>query len=1011
MLAEPAGWRVEAGPAVLEGGAVRLPGGEPRERRLALDVEVPRGSEVSVVLLRFETRPEPGERDPGIPRPADTEALLRCDGVILQGLDRNHTDVRLPPGRHTLTLDVWMGREDRERTLRVRVIEKPAGLEEFLAEARTLLDLALVVMDEAATREVLATVESAIANAPADLAGAAADLARERARLAATHPPADVRVHLIGNSHLDVAWLWTTEETRGKMARTTATVLRLMEELPDFRFLQTQPQLYAWLEEDHPELFEQVRRRVAEGRWEALGAMWVEPDCNIPGGEALVRQILYGQRYWRERFGRDTDVLWLPDTFGYAWALPQLVAKSGLRHFVTMKLTWNDTNRFPHGHFDWEGVDGTRVRCTLPQTLDRRPTPKEIARAWEAYPSKEVAPALLFPYGYGDGGGGPVREDVLVARALGEAPAFPRCGLTSMSDALERIRAEADTRARERGVPVPVWRGELYLEMHRGTLTTHARMKAENRRAELALRDGEIWSSLAAIHAHSTYPAAALDEAWRKVLLNQFHDIVPGSSIPEVYPDAHRRYAEATDTAMGAADRARRALLQPSGPSRGARAAATASPFAFTLVSSVPWATREWVELSVPAELPFHLVDRSGDVVPHQVVSTDDAGVRIGLEATLPPMGAASLRVVAGEAETPEALTADVRRLEGGRLRVALDERGRMRSLFAGGREWLAAPANELQTFVDEPAHWEAWEVDPADERTRRDVFTLEDVEVASAGPLRAALRLRHVSSGGSVLEQEVSVYRRIPRVDIASRVDWRERRTLLKAAFPLAVHATEATYEIQFGAIARPTHRNTSWDAARYEVCGHRWADLSEGNGGVSLLNDGRYGHDALGGTLRLSLLRNAIAPDPREPMRAGPAADREPRFTDTGEHRFRYALYPHPGDWRRGTVRQAWSFNVPPTVLAGVEGELEGWGGGRGVVIETLKRAEDGKGWILRVWEAHGARRRARMRLPFDAADAEAVDLMERPSDEEAPALEGRTLRFSLGAYEVRSFRITSA
>lgn len=1033
-------WRVLEGPAAvetLEGlSTVRLPWTSPLERRIAAEVAVPAPAAGGDVVIRF--RVEEDRPAPEVPRPAAAEALVLVDGTPWQALDVNHLDLRVPVGRRELELRLWMGRDGGERRLSARILELPAGLERLLAEARVARDLAGAAGDTPLRHALEAALDDALPAAPTvdrshgsaglDLAGfdcvAAADrLAGRRRALAAEQPPSARVVHLVGNSHLDVAWLWTTDETRQKMARTTAGMLRLMEELPDFRFLQTQPQLYAWLERDHPDLFERLRERVAEGRWEIMGGMWVEPDCNIPSGESLVRQILHGQAYWRSRFGRESDVLWLPDTFGYAWALPQIMAKSGLTHFVTQKLTWNDTNRFPHGHFDWEGVDGTRVRCTLPQTLVGRALPADIAKAWEGYPSEEVVPSLLFPFGHGDGGGGPVREDVLAARALEEAPGMGACRFGSAAEALREIRARADARADDSGRPVPVWRGELYLEMHRGTLTTHARMKALNRRAEAALRDAEVWSARAAIEVGAMWPADALREAWERVLLNQFHDIVPGSSIPEVYPDAARRYEAAIDTAETCASAALDRLAAAATASGGAKSSAAggtssaaapasgASAFAFTVASTHPWGITEWVELSVPVDGAFHLVDAGGEVVAHQLLGEDDGGRRVGLEARLPALGAAAFRVVRGAAPAPEPLIADDGSLESPRFRLELDARGRLTALHdaAAGRQWLAGPGNALQTFADEPSRWEAWEIEAGYENMPLDAFRFEGAEVRDVGPLRAVLRLRHTSDGGSVIEQDVVIYRSIPRVDFLTRVDWRERRTLLKAAFPLAVRTEEATYEIQFGAIARGTGRDTSWEAARFEVCGHRWGDLSDGAGGVSLLNDGRYGHDARGSTLRLSLLRNAIAPDPREPMRAGPPPEGEPSFTDTGEHRLRYALFPHTGDWRSGTVAQALSFNAPPRVLPGRLAPLAPWRvEPEGVVIETLKGAEDGDGWILRVWEAHGKPADARVAPPFAVREARAVDLMERPSSEEPPALSAGALRFHLRPFEVRTFRL---
>ncbi|RMH56316.1 MAG: alpha-mannosidase [Bacteroidetes bacterium] len=952
----------------------------------------------------------------------NAEGLLYVDGQPWQGLDENHPAVHLTPsgepGR-TFRLDVMLytGRHRRPTSLSGALVSPDEAIQAYRHDLRAVLGAVrtrpsadtLSIRLRQSLRASLDRIDFHTRQGTVDVTEAARRLRQHLHDLRRRHGTPDVDVYLVGNAHIDVAWLWTLAETRHKMARTTATALRLMERYPAFRFAQSQAQLYAFLKEDVPDLFEQVRARVAEGRWEIVGAMWVEPDCNVTGGESLIRQILHGQRFWREHFGCESDVLWLPDTFGYAWALPQIARKSGLRHFVTQKLSWSETNPFPHSHFDWIGVDGSRLRTTFAQAYWVRVTPEDIAALYDRTPSKDTVPALLYPYGYGDGGGGPVPEDVELATRLQEMPGFPRCHLTRAHEALEAIRTTADAVRDTFRHPIPSWQGELYLEFHRGTLTTHARVKRANRTSERRLRAAEIWATLAAVHAGAAYPADALDAAWKHVLLNQFHDILPGTSIPPVYDEAHRRYEEVRHTTTRIIDDALAARCRPAGPDT------------FTVFNALGWSVTDWVTCSlpvdaVPADGPFHLVDGDGRPVPHQILHRDADGLHVGLEVTVPALGATVLHVRPGPGPAYPPLAGDGLRLDNGLFRLTFDEAGHLTSLYdhARDREWLRRPGNLFQTFDDRPNNWEAWDLNDWYERTPLDLFRCERLEITERGPVRTVLRLVFTSPHGSRIEQDVILYRTLPRIDFLAQVDWQEERTLLKVAFPLAVHSTRATYEIQFGAIERPTTRNTSWEAARFEVCGHSWTDLSEGHAGMSLLNDSIYGHDIHDGVMRLTLLRNPSFPDPRRPHPSFLFPDQEIRFTDHGRHLFRYALYPHDGDWRSGTVAQAHAFNQPLHVVSGAVPDCRNAAdvSPAAVVLETLKRAEDGRGWILRVYEAHGGRHRARVRLPFAIEQAEAVDLMERLASEEGPVtLHDGTLGFDLAPYEIRTFRVWPA
>ncbi len=967
----------------------------------------------------------------------DAESMVYVDGHPWQGLDENRDHIVLAEsgeaGRaYRIDVMLFSSRDRLRKALTAEFARVDLAVERYRFDLRAILGVVRALSGPAAgdptqgrvsqgdgglaaarLRQALVASTNALdfhsAYGSVDVAEAARVLHDQVAAVRERIPPTDIDVHLVGNSHIDVAWLWTLAETRAKMGRTTATALRYLDELPSYRFVQSQPQLYEFLRQDFPDLFARVQERVAEGRWEIIGASWLEPDCNITGGESLVRQILHGQRFWQEHFGRTSTVMWLPDTFGYAWALPQILAKSGIDTFVTQKLTWNNENTFPYGHFEWEGVDGTRVRCTFPQVYVALVTPETIDRFYRRVPETETVEGLLFLYGYGDGGGGPIREDVEIGERLKNVPGFPRCEFSTARGALSALRDEADEIARRTGRDVPVWKGELYLESHRGTLTTHGRVKKGNRDCELRLREAEIWASLAAAQTDYAYPADALDAAWKHVLLNQFHDIVPGTSIEPVYDGVAARYAETLATADQTIADALAALLGDGDQ--------------VTVVNSLGHTVTDWVEADAP-DGDVHVLDAGGAVVPSQRTH----GGRVGFEATVPALGSSTYTVHPGAAPPTTSplpggegqgegiadLVATDRSLGSGRFRVTFGDDGTIASLWdaALDREWLSGPGNVFQTFDDRPNQWEAWDVNDWYAEKPLDLFSLRSSDPVEAGPVRAVVRQVWATPAGSTIRQDVVVYRTVPRVDFDTSVDWRERRVLLKVAFPVAVHSAHAAYEIQFGTIERPTSRNTSWERSRFEVAAHKWTDLSEGGGGVSLLNDSKYGHDVRDDVMRITLLRNPVFPDPRLPWEEYQLEGREDEvvFTDTGAHRIRYAVAPHAGDWRQGTVHQARAFNTPLRVTRGASAAASGAISIDGVKLEALKQADDGDGFVLRVYESHGARGSAHVRLPFAVGEVEAVDLMERPCDEPV-TLDDGAVSFLVLPFEIRTFRVRPA
>ena len=783
-----------------------------------------------------------------------------------------------------------------------------------------------------------------------EAAAARAVLAPELAR---RNGDAGLRVAAVGHAHMDLAWLWPVRETIRKGARTFATALHLMDRYPEYVFGASQPQLYQWVKDAYPALYARVKRRIAEGRWEVQGAMWVEPDTNIPGGEALVRQIFYGKQFFRDEFGVEVDSLWLPDVFGYTGALPQLLRKSGIPYFMTQKLSWNLVNKFPHQTFWWEGIDGSRVLAhMLPEETYNSPaTPASLHKAEHNYRDSAVSGDCLLLFGIGDGGGGPGEDHLERLRRVADLQGLCPVAQEPTPAFFWRLAAHGDRYA--------TWRGELYLERHQGTLTTQGRSKRANREAELLLREVELAAARACLAGRGyAYPQAALDRLWKEVLLYQFHDILPGSSITRVYDESLARY--------GAIQGELEALLREA-DAADVNDTDGGSP-ALRVANSLSWPRQEWV--------------RAGA-----------AWRRVRVEA----MGRATLLEKAPGEAAGEALTAEPRLLENGRLRVEFAADGSLASIRdkEAGREVLA-PGGQGNAFHLHDDDGDAWDFPIDFQKIPSARAVLVSSEAAVDGP-EAVVRQVYEVGAGSRLEQEIVLVAGSPLLRFRTRVEWRESRRMLRVRFPVAVRAAEALCGIQFGAIARPLDDNTSWSAAVHEIAAHKWIDLSEPGYGVALLNDGKYGHRAKGGVLDLNLLRSPVSPDPA---------------ADQGRHEFSYALYPHRDDPHRAEVaRRAYEFNVPLRILpcaAGREEVSPAWlrVGAPSVVVEAVKRGKDGAGTVVRLYEGSGARVRCRIDFGFPVGSAALLDLME---DQAEPlACSGNGVEVEFGPFEIHTVRV---
>lgn len=787
----------------------------------------------------------------------------------------------------------------------------------------------------------------------------------------------------LGHAHLDTAWLWPLEITRKKMAHTTANQLRLMERYPEYVYVHSQASQYEWLEKEYPALFQEVREAVQRGQWEPVGSMWVEADCNLTGGESLVRQFLYGRKYFRERLGMETHDMFLPDVFGYSAALPQILDQFHIKYFLTQKISWNQVNKFPHNTFWWQGIDGTRVWSHFPpaDTYIGDCTPKQILESVRKHKDHARSDQSLYLFGWGDGGGGPTERHIEFLRRAKVASGLPEIQFGKR--AIDFYR-EARSKSRD----LPVWAGELYLEIHRGTFTSQANNKLNNRECEFLMRDAE-W--LACFAPEIPYPASELESAWKLVLLNQFHDIIPGSSVREVYEDSDRDYAKVRNIGENIVFQSLREIANRFDTSGMARPCAL-----FHNSTVVSQASLQWPQGAAPQSLVTE-----DDVYPVQLV--EEFGERkIIFQTPHAALGAVCVGDLTDQ-QTPSRhrLKASNRRLENAELSIRFDANGNITSIqsLEDGSEFIkpGSLANVFQLLDDKPLFWSAWDVDVYAFETAQDLLKSESFEVVERGPVRVAVEVVRKFSK-STIRQRISLGP-TPGIRFDTEVDWHEEDKFLKVAFPLNLNVSSAACEIQFGHVERATHKNTSWDLARFEVPAQKWVDLSEADHGVALINVGKYGHDFDGSVVRLSLLRSPKAPDP---------------LCDMGTHRFTYVLLPHFGGLNHGgVVHASYAVNSPVRVLP-----LEPTGGYRGsippfiscddrnLVIETIKRAEDGEGMIVRLYECHNARGRAELYCAHPPSSASLCDLEENEI-EELEIIDG-AVAFRYEPFKILTFRL---
>ena len=941
------------------------------------------------------------------------QALLYANGEALQGFDSNHTRTRLldcaQGGEHyEMLLNLYAGGRDYEGKIgtRLRLLSVDDEVEKLYWHLRTPLEVAnLKEPDELARIHLLQTLNEAVSLVSFHLPYGEDFLESVREATAYLEKELygkremEATVSAVGHTHIDVAWLWRLRQTRDKTSRSFATVLKLMEEYPDYRFMSSQAQLYEFIRQEHPAIFARIRESVRQGRWEPEGGMWVEADTNLSSGESLVRQFLVGKRFFRNAFGADCKILWLPDVFGYSAALPQIMKQCGINYFMTTKISWNEYDKLPYDTFLWRGIDGSEVLTHFISTMDTVKeekdwittyngdlNPSQVIGCWQRYQQKDLNRDVLFAFGHGDGGGGPTHGMLERGRRMHMGiEGCPKVEFQFARDYFDRLQKDIAGRKR-----LPRWVGELYFEHHRGTLTAQASAKRWNRRSEFLYHDLETLESLVNLDHLSSYPSAALLEGWKVILLNQFHDILPGSSIREVYEDSQKQYEDLHRTGGRMLEKALQQASRRVGLARDS----------LLLFNTLGFSRREVAEMQRPQHTGFLLRDpQSGAVLPWQ--KTFDGKI-IFTSPEVPAKGYCAISVEAGEQRQTTPLTATLREMHTPFLDITFDEAMQIASLIdrRTGRSVApqGEPLNRLIVYEDRPFEHRAWNVQAYYTEKSWVLSDVSHAEVLECGPVRAVVLVERKFLH-SVIRQYITAYAELDRIDIRNEIDWDDSYLLLKADFPVDVNAVKATFDIQFGNIERVTHENTLWDFAQFESCAHKWADLSDNSFGLAVLNDCKYGYSAKDAHIALTLLRSANDPQPKQ---------------ECTHHTFTYSLYPHAGPAAISrVVQEGYSLNCPLYTMFS-NAQKGAWPerfslacvDADNIILETVKRAEDSDALILRLYETWNRATDCSIRFGRLMEMAAQCDMMEE--NEALLQVEGNRLRLHFRPFQIKPLKV---
>lgn len=979
------------------------------------EVEIPRHMDGKCVYLEVTTGRE-GRWDATNP-----QFLLYINGEIKQGLDVNHTQVLMAKKaeygkQYSIMLSAFTGEQNYDLKLGIKLIEIDEITESFYFDVQVPFE-AIQLIDKSALEyiegiQVLNDTLNRI-----DLRDPYSYKYYESLKCAKEYLQAEFfdklcgdkksTVYCVGHTHIDIAWKWTLEVTRDKVVRSFSTVLELMDRYPEFRFMSSQAQLYQYVKEEAPSVYKRIQEKVKEGRWEVEGAMFVEADCNLCSGESLVRQILFGKRFFQKEFAQDNKILWLPDVFGYSAALPQIMNKSGLAYFMTTKISWNDTNKMPMDTFYWEGIDGSQVLSHFIPTQEHPKSkkkksknyekdyyttyngkidPAHIKGGWERYSQKNINREVLNAFGFGDGGGGPTREMLEYFRRLEKGlPDCPTVKMSSAKEFFEELKANVKDNKH-----LPKWVGELYLEYHRGTYTSMARNKKMNRRGEYLCQNIELWNSMDMLLNQSCYPQSEINQLWEILLRNQFHDILPGSSIKEVYDDSDREYQQLFDLGGKLFQLALNKIAEE----------VDAKKNSLIVFNANSYTESECTKFFLEENKIVTGLLRQGRVVPVQRITKNEY---IFEAEDIPSKGYTTMQISDkehGEVNHGIRVTKEV--LENDFYEIHLNEKGQIQSLFDkdANRELIQAGRvmNRFVAYEDRPHNFDAWDINDYYTEKSWEVNQLISLKVVEEGPVRGGIEMMYQYEN-SWIRQRIYLYRRTKRIDFSTEIDWKEEHILLKALFPMDMHAQQVSVDTQFGFVNRATHKNTSWDRARFEMCMHKWIDLSEGDYGVAILNDSKYGFSIDDNIVGISLIKSATDPNP---------------IADQELHNFIYSIYPHYGNLQESkVVEEAYKINNALTII---KKETEGGSLPRqmsfvvaeheNIIIEVVKKADEDNAIVIRAYEAYNRRTETKLRVGFPIKRGYECNLLE--SIEKELSVTEKEIICTFTPFEIKTIRI---
>lgn len=938
--------------------------------------------------------------------------MLYLNGELIQGVDMNHTFIYLSDcakGGETFDIalsaycDDWDFRGQAQLCATLKTVD--AEVRDLMFDLLVPWEVATIYDHDALPRiDIIKALNKAVTMLDLNTCDYDKFIASVRAASRFLDgeifgAETDAVTSAIGHTHIDTAWLWRLRQTRDKTGRSFASVINLMKEYPDYKFMSPQAQLYDFVKQDYPELYEQIKEKIKEGRWEAEGSMWVESDTNVVSGESLVRQFLVGKRFFKNEFGVDNKIMWLPDVFGYSAALPQIIRLADIDYFMTTKISWNEYDRFPFDTFMWKGIDGSEVLSHfIPSrsgsdddefitTYNASLEPSQVIGGWKRYGNKDLNRNVLCSYGHGDGGGGPTREMLENGVRMHKGiPGCPRVDMEFARTFFDRLAKEVKGSDR-----LPKWAGELYLEFHRGTLTAQARNKRYNRKCELLYHDVETLCETAHLLTGEEYPAEKILEAWKIILLNQFHDIIPGSSIAAVYEDSKQQYEETLAMGRGLAEKAVNALT----------AKMKLDGDSLVVFNTLGFDRDDVVEAEMPQTGDFHIVDTDGSVCPMQ---TGADGKLVFLAKGVPAKGCKAFRIVSGKADAGKPLyAADASGAENSFYSLKFDGNMNISSFVLKENGRAVAPAgealNRLIAYEDRPHNHDAWDIKCFYDEKYWNIDNVDCCDVVENGAVRTVIKVTRKFNLSTIFQYFI-FYPHTVRVDVRYVVDWKEKDIALKADYPVDVNAVKATFDIQFGNIERTTHTNTTWDFSQFEVCGHKWADLSDNSFGFAVLNDCKYGWTVKEGHIKPTLLRSATTPN---------------HLQDREIHNFTYALYPHAGTVASSdVVSEGYSLNVPLYCAASNahDGTLSGTmslvkADKSNIIIETVKKAEDSDALIVRLYETWNRKTDCTVTFGGKIASASVCNLLEE-KDEKAE-FTGNAVPLSFRPFEIKTLKVT--